>query len=210
MNRYLAPILVGLLLAGCTSQDPVPSSDPFLVGRQRIPPPATGTAAGQVADPYYPASNVSTAPGWQPSGTAITPATGSVPPVSTAKSPDSRATAPSGAAPAATSPGSFGSPSASTIPGVSYPGVSLGGGTAARGASLQGAKTVVSTPTGQSSPLRSTAGGSLDDRTPRPIESAGVSGNTAERKPIVRTLQPRSSDAASNGVIDIADLPAAE
>ena len=105
MNRHLAPILVGLLLiAGCTSPGQAPNSDPFLVGRTRIPPPGTGEAAGRSADPAYPLSPSSYPPspsspsGWQPTGpTAPAAGTTTLPPGQpgfssgvTSRPPDSR------------------------------------------------------------------------------------------------------------------------
>ncbi len=193
MNRYFAPILVGLFLAGCTSQDQVPSSDPFLVGRTRIPPPGTGAATGKVADPYYPGMNVSPAPGWQPPAATTAPTATSAPVGGAAKAADPRFTAPSGAAPAATSPSSSVAPPAATTPGVTYPGVSLNGPAVGRGASLQGARTLGSSPAAQPSPLRPNAGVLLDDRTPRPIDTASG-----------------SAPAASAAPVNIMDLPAAD
>ena len=46
-----------------------------------------------------------------------------------------------------------------------------------------------------------------DDRMPRPVDDAAADGSGAGRKPIVRTLQPRGSDDASNRPVDIMDLP---
>jgi hypothetical protein len=45
-----------------------------------------------------------------------------------------------------------------------------------------------------------------DDRTPRPVDDAV---DAAGRKPIIRTIQPRSKDDASSGPVDILDLPRA-
>ena len=46
-----------------------------------------------------------------------------------------------------------------------------------------------------------------DDRTPRPVDDAAADGSVAEQKPIVRTLQPRGGNDASNRPVDIMDLP---
>jgi hypothetical protein len=58
------------------------------------------------------------------------------------------------------------------------------------------------------SSLGASGSGSIDDRTPKPIDSTGGDGSAAGQKPIVRTLQPRGSDDASERpVVEIGDLP---
>jgi hypothetical protein len=50
MKRAILILLLASGLAGCKTQ--TPTVDPFF-GRTTIPPPATGSIAGQSADPYY-------------------------------------------------------------------------------------------------------------------------------------------------------------
>jgi len=50
MKRAILILFIALGLAGCKSQ--TPTVDPFF-GRTTIPPPSTGSIAGQAADPYY-------------------------------------------------------------------------------------------------------------------------------------------------------------
>ena len=164
MNRHLAPILLGLLLAaGCTSQGQAPTSDPFLVGRTRIPPPGTG-AAGQPADPYYsPPASSPTA--WQPSGAAAptgasaatpggetrlgrwlclkTNGLAEAPALPVSSPPISSPPAPS--TPASSTPASS-SPSAPPSPAASVPPSSPGSGIAVRGVSLQGSRVAAAAP----------------------------------------------------------------
>jgi len=211
MTRYWAILIVGLWLAGCTNQD-VPTSDPFLVGRTRIPPPATGSAVGNASDPYYRNSTAGVPPGWQPTGTAPSSTSAISPPSATSVSgaTPSGSAVPSAAAPPATASGTTAAPSSSSVPGMSYPGMM--GGTSARGVSLQGARSAVASPTTPTASLRSTTAGTLDDRMPRPIEGASVGSGTARPQPIVRTLQPRSvsESATPRPAVNIADLPAAD
>jgi hypothetical protein len=210
MNPHLAPILVGLLvIAGCTSPGQSPSSDPFLVGQTRIPPPGTGEAAGRSADPAYsappPLSSPSPTPGWQPTGTAV-PAGGTVAmpgaqPAATpgfaTKPPDARAASDgsfsrtSGSAPpvspTAASPPP-GSPSAGSPPaglpgglGGSVPPSPSGGGVTYRGVSLRGSRRAAPAPEARSADATAavSAGTSLDNRAPRPFDDGGATAGDA-------------------------------
>jgi hypothetical protein len=47
----------------------------------------------------------------------------------------------------------------------------------------------------------------LADRVPKPIDNAVGDASLAGRKPVVRTLQPRSDDASDRPVVEIGDLP---
>ena len=69
MKCNLVAMLIGLLLlAGCNGPGQAPSSDPFLLGQTRIPPPGTGEAAGRPPDPAYSTPPSSSSAGWQPAG----------------------------------------------------------------------------------------------------------------------------------------------
>jgi hypothetical protein len=46
-----------------------------------------------------------------------------------------------------------------------------------------------------------------DDRMPRPVDDTTADASLSGRKPIIRTIQPRVSDDASNRAVDIMDLP---
>jgi hypothetical protein len=46
-----------------------------------------------------------------------------------------------------------------------------------------------------------------DDRMPGPVDDSAADGSIAGRKPIIRTIQPRTSNEASNRPVDILDLP---
>ena len=198
MNR-LALLMIGLLLAGCKSQAPM--ADPFF-GRTTIPPPPTGSAMGR--DPYYPTPPTVQMPSPTPPQPWCPPASSAATPPQPATSPswtvpqgarNSTATPssavppgvapnvlaprPSSTAPYRTSPSSPGTPGAGNL----YPPSGSGG---YRGASLRGP---------------------LYDRIPRPIDDTRADVGLTGRKPIVRTIHPRTSDDASNRPVDITDLP---
>jgi hypothetical protein len=212
MNRYLAPIFVGLLLvAGCTTPGQSPTSDPFLVGKTRIPPPGTGEAAGRTVDPAYSLPGSPTPPpsGWQPSGTASQPAGTPIPssvqpsgtPGFASRAPDARGLSagslstassslppvtPTAGPPPPTSPAvSTSSPGVAMSPGAGMPPPS--NGATYRGVSLRGSR-----PAGPAPDYRSAAAGgnpadaSLDNRAPRPLDEGGAaSGSGAEPKPLI-------------------------
>jgi hypothetical protein len=239
MNRYLAPILVGLLLAGCAGQGQTPTSDPFLAGRTRIPPPGTGAATGTAADPYGPAS---ASPAWRPSGTVAAPAGTTLPPTTTGVPlpgsaplqgplPGTPSTSPATGVPspgAGTSPPGFTSkapggsgvtaPPATTIRSA-WPGASAAdsrsmpadSGSNYRGIALQGSRAAVATPEfGVSTGTGGNrASTALDNRIPRPVDSGNPSGNPATGQPPVRNLQPPAKDDGSSRVMNLVDLPAA-
>jgi len=216
MNRYSAPILLVLLFFGCRNH--APTTDPFF-GRTIIPPPGTGSATGRCPDPYYQTPPIVQMPAAQAPPTVQTPPATSAQPsagVSPYSAPRPLSTAPGGAATTAPStvvppPGtsdrngpsngnSTDPPtrgwvppgSTSTTPNASQPG---------RTVSLPAAAGVTSR----------RADGSLDDRTPRPVDAAdGSGGNPSPRAPIIRTLQPRPKTNGDGGrVIDLMDLPPA-
>jgi hypothetical protein len=224
MNRFLAMILLGLLLTGCASQGQTPTSDPFLVGRTRIPPPSTGSAAGQATTaPYYPSAQPSPQPAWQPSGTttppAATPAPSSSPttipatplpgaaaspPGFTSKAPDGRSALSSSTStpPAASSINS--NASNRFAPATSSAGFS--------GVSLQGSRAASSAPDPGASPATNAnrTGTALDNRIPRPLDDAAASGNVAAPRPNAGTSQPLpAKDNPPGRVMDLTDLPTA-
>jgi hypothetical protein len=221
MNRFFAPILVTLLLAGCTNPSQPPKCDPFF-GRTVIPPPPTGSATGRCADPYYPtppvvqmpAQTPSQSPGCVPAAPATTapppmaaPAWTTPPPASAAPN---TALPPSSSAPPGIVPNAYGPRPTSTGSSTAAPSAS---GANYRGVSLQGSRPVGSAQPYQQPPSSTgtsagSVGGSLDDRTPRPIDNTGGDGRTAPATPIARTLPPRGSDVARDRpVVEIGDLP---
>jgi hypothetical protein len=225
MYRHLTPILVGLLLiAGCTNPGQSPSSDPFLVGRTRIPPPGTGEAAGRTADPGYSAPQASpSSPSWRASGTAApagTAATSGPVPVSspglttgavnTGGSAGQLST-PSGSAPPVLPGAASPTPGAPAGPGVSVPVTPPSGGAGFRGVSLQGSRSAVAP---ESRPPASTGtnalGASSDNRIPRPLDDGGAAGaNAAVPKPVPGSAAPPVGSDSSGRVTDIGDLPTA-
>ncbi|MBU4397727.1 MAG: hypothetical protein KKE86_00185 [Planctomycetes bacterium] len=210
MNRYSAPILLVLLFAGCRNH--APTVDPFF-GRAIIPPPGTGSATGQYTDPYYqtppmvqmPPPTVS-----QPAGTTSRPgaSAGVAPPYSV---PRPLSTGPSTFAPSTVAPPAGtnspyvppgGNPTTPPAPGWAPPRSTSSSTNAA------GPGTTVSLPA-SAGVTSGRAGGSLDDRTPRPVDATGAGGNPSARAPIIRTLQPRTTTDGGDRVIDIMDLPPA-
>ena len=205
MNRYSATILLVLLFAGCRNH--APTIDPFF-GRAIIPPPGTGSATGQYTDPYYqtppmvqmPPPTVS-----QPAGTISRPgaAAGVAPPY---PMPRPLSTGPSTVAPPAGTNSPYappgGNPTTPTAPRWVPPGSTSSSTNAARPG------TTVSLPA-SAGVTSGRTGGSLYDRTPRPIDTTGAGGNTSVRAPIIRTLQPRTTTNGGDRVIDIMDLPPA-
>ena len=234
MNHFLAPILVGLLLiVGCTSPGQSPSSDPFLLGTTRVPPPGTGEAAGRPADPAYaaPSSSTPPSPGWKPSGTPASPtpaAQPTSPPGFATKTPDSRGTptgtfvpaagssttTPAAASPTAT-PSRSGYP---TSPGAAAPAPSVGTGVRFRGVSLQGSRPTNATPDYPPPTAMggSPAGASADGRAPRPLDDGATGGNYAAPKPLAPSdagnaagLAPPPSNDPPARAADVSDPPTA-
>jgi hypothetical protein len=217
MNRYLAPILMGLLLTGCTRPGQAPTSDPFLVGRTRISPPPTGAANGAATDPYL-SSPSSLPPAWRPSGTATAPAGAVTPPVGTAtplpastapppgftsRTPDLRGTP---VPPASTLP-----VGASAVPSLNNRPAAAANNANFHGVSLQGSRSAVATPEFGSSTgtIANRVGPALDNRIPRPLDDAAAGGNAAGPKPTAGSGQPPAKDDASGCVMDLTDLPTA-
>ncbi|MBN1395522.1 MAG: hypothetical protein JW959_10900 [Pirellulales bacterium] len=211
MYRYSALIvLIVLTAAGCRST--APTSDPFF-GRTTIPPPATGSATGACADPYYqnPLTATTPPPGaTQPTTTTIQPQTlgnGTSPysaprPLSTSPS----TTKPASTAPATTAPPyktngaappTGNNPTTPNAPGWMPPGTST---------NLSRPGITVSLPASSNATVGRS--GSLDARTPRPVNSGD--GNQSARAPITRTLTPRTTAADDDRVINLMDLPPAD
>jgi hypothetical protein len=203
--------------AGC--QQPIvqvpaqtPSSSP--PAALQVPAPATTQPPTQM--PAQPA------PG-QPLGQALGPSPTAAPssaPPALAPRPTSTlpggSTAPAPTYPAAPPPTAPSPASPTTAPGPSSPYSPPGGSFNYRGASTQGGVPLVpSQPEGRvaipaSSTLsvaRTETSTAADDRMPRPLDETLTQGSSAVRKPIVRTLQPRGSDNATDRPIDITDLP---
>jgi hypothetical protein len=52
-------------------------------------------------------------------------------------------------------------------------------------------------------------GTTVDDRMPRPVDDSSSQGAPSGQKPVVQTLQPRTTIESSNRPVDIVDLPKA-
>jgi hypothetical protein len=228
MNRYLATILVGLLLTGCSGTGQTPTSDPFLTSQTRIAPPPTGAAAGQATDPGYtsspsPSSPSSTRPAWLPSDTTTPPAataqpqTGASAPTAGIASPQPATTPPPpgftsktsdmrGASSATATP-----PIGATTSGANgRPVAPMGSNANFRGVSLQGSRSAVVPPDLGTPPSTTTSRGGtvLDSRIPRPLDDSPPSGN-ATPGPASSSGQPSAAGTASGRVMDFTELPTA-
>lgn len=72
MKRLAALLLAIPVLAGCTSAQSPPTTNPFM-GRTRVPPPGTRALNSRMSDPYYRGLSKAVAeasPAWQASGAA--------------------------------------------------------------------------------------------------------------------------------------------
>jgi hypothetical protein len=236
MKRLFSLILVGCVVAGCKSQTPMadpffgrttipPPATGSVTGRPGDPcyqpppltqPPAqapSGVFPPQVQLPSQPSSQ--SAPGL-PSASAATssqPAqpSGIAPSVS---APRPSSTSPGGGflapRPSSTSP----SPGSPYVPPSSSPYTPPGNSFNYRGASTQRSTPPALTQWNSSPPApaftnvaatRPSAAG--DDRLPGPVDDTAGNGSASNRQTMVRTLQPRVRDNASDRPVDIMDLP---
>ena len=170
-------------------------------GAANASPPPSNPSSSAIAPSQLAPRPPLTAP--PPSRTAAPPAPyGNPPPAAPGNPlPPSSPPAPLSAAPPA--------PSSSGSPGARYGDPSSAGIVGYRGVSLQGARSAVTRPDQPPALSPSASGsGSFDDHVPRPTDNTAGDRSLAGQKPIVRTLQPRGSDDASDRpVVEIGDLP---
>jgi S-DNA-T family DNA segregation ATPase FtsK/SpoIIIE len=187
MKRPIVLLLAAVLLAGCNKNQTPPGNDPFIFGRQTVPPPGTGAVAGRPGDPSYrgaPAVASSSPPG------ALTPPSVSLPPATSGSATRDMAPAASSTARSAAPPSA----------GWSVPAAVRAETTVTpRGAAASAAtaRTLGTYPGAPSPPASSLAASSPSAiRIPEPSAGSGTAGgSTSGRTTFTRTLAPRPATA---------------
>jgi hypothetical protein len=185
MKRSIALLLAAVLLAGCNKNQTPPGNDPFIFGRQTVPPPGTGAATGRVGDPSYRGPAVAAAaPG------ALAPPSVSLPPPSSSASTRDMAPAASSTVRSVTPPApGWNAPAAARAETTMTP-----RGAAASAASTRTLGNYPGAPRPPASSLAASPPSTI--RIPEPSAGSGVSGGTSPgRTTFTRSLGPRPATA---------------
>ncbi len=173
----------------------------------------------QVQMPSQPSAVSSTYPQMPPGVAAGTASQAVSPPASGfgLSSPRPTSTLPGAYPPARSAPPASPSVSPPTSPsGPPSPYAPPGGSFDYRGSSLQGPPVPLVPSRPEMAPPPATTNVSVsrtiappDERMPKPVDDTSATANAGGRKPIIRTIPPRTKDDSSGPLVDIMDLPKA-